>query len=105
MISVITAHRNRFECLDLFLHSFKLANISLPYEIVIADLGSSDKVFEIIEKYKSLPIVFEHIDYTGTFWKTKALNFCAKKSNYITNFIFRYYIIKFYPFFDFFLMF
>jgi len=82
MISFISTHRNRFECLDIFLHSFELANIAFPYEIVITDLGSDKQIFEVISKYKSLPIVFESVPYFGTFWKTKALNFCVKKSKY-----------------------
>lgn len=88
--SIITTHRNRPDCLKVFLRSFELASKYVKpnsYEIIIVDLGSGTNCRFIANSFSGkLNFNYYEIDYKDVFWKTKALNFAFTQStgNYIT---------------------
>jgi len=88
--TVIVAYRNRIASLRVLLRSLFLASQRVKkdtYEIIITDLGYNSHSRAAEEEYKNkLNLKFLHPSYKGIFWKTKALNYAAKRSsgNYIT---------------------
>jgi glycosyltransferase involved in cell wall biosynthesis len=83
--SIICAYRNRKSCLIAFLRSLFLASEQVNHEnieVVITDLNSTDNSQEIFEQYKDkFNLRILSTNYSGDFWKTKALNHCVKYSN------------------------
>jgi len=88
--SIITSHRGRRGSVHAFFRSLLLSSRYVDknsFEIVIADLDTDQEVDRIIEGYKKyLNITHCKINYDGLFWKSKALNHCASKTQgkYIT---------------------
>jgi predicted glycosyltransferase involved in capsule biosynthesis len=82
--SIITTHRNRPDCLRVFLKSFEIASKhvkSNSYEIIIVDLGSSGASRVIANSFSGkLNFNYYEIPYKDVFWKTKALNFAFTQS-------------------------
>lgn len=88
--SIISAHRDRLGSLRGYLCALSIALKYVDrdsFEIVITDLGKSEKVNVTIKEYQKYMNI-KHLlpDYNGTFWKSKALNHCALNSDgkYIT---------------------
>jgi len=88
--SIISAHRSRKGSVRAFLRSIYLSSKRVDkdsFEVIIADLDVDGEVDRIINSYKDrLNIKHCKIKYDGLFWKSKALNHCASKSEgkYIT---------------------
>jgi len=81
--SVIIAYRRRPECLKLFLRSLELALGNVKgdsVEVVITELcNDDDRTQGIINEFKDkIHIKYFPIQYTGNFWKSKALNHSAR---------------------------
>ncbi len=88
--SIISTHKGRKGSVRAFLRSIFLASKHInkdTFEIVIADLDIDMEVDRIIDSYKDrLNVTHCKIKYGGLFWKSKALNHCASKTQgkYIT---------------------
>ena len=81
--SVIIAYRGRPKCLQLFLRSIEHAvnNVDKKsVEIIITELCNNDERTQpIIDEFKNkINIKYFPIQYTGNFWKSKALNHSAR---------------------------
>lgn len=83
--SIISTHRNRPDCLRVFLRSFEIASKNVnpnSYEIIIVDLGSNSACRQIAESFNGkLNFNYYEIDYKDVFWKTKALNFAFSQTS------------------------
>ena len=88
--SIITSHRGRKGSVRSFFRSLLLSSKHIDrnsFEVIVADLDTDQEVDRIIDEYKKhLNINHCKINYTGLFWKSKALNHCASKAKgkYIT---------------------
>ena len=82
--SIIAAYRNRHQNLKVFLESLKIASQYVDkdsFEIVITELAVDPKSKSLIDSYsKYMNIKHFQINYTGIFWKSKALNHSALKA-------------------------
>lgn len=81
--SVIVAYRRRPNCLRLFLRSIELAAANVKHdsvEVVLTELCNDDeRTKAIIDDFKDkINIKYFPIQYTGNFWKSKALNHSAR---------------------------
>lgn len=81
--SVIVAYRDRPDCLKLFLQAFynAIQNVDKnSVELVLTELNHQDeRTPPIINEYKDkINIKYFPVQYTGNFWKTKALNHSAR---------------------------
>jgi len=81
--SVIVAYRRRPECLRLFLKAFEHAAQNVKpnsVEVIITELCiDDDRTQKIIDEFKNkINIKYFPIQYTGNFWKSKALNHSAR---------------------------
>lgn len=82
--SIITTHRDRLGSLRGYLCALSIAAKYVDrdsFEVVITDLGESEKVNATIRGYQKY-INIKHLspNYNGIFWKSKALNHCALNS-------------------------
>jgi len=88
--SIISTHKGRKGSVRAFLRSIYLASKLIDkntFEIIIADLDTDKEIDLIINSYKDiLNVTHCKINYDGLFWKSKALNHCASKTQgkYIT---------------------
>jgi len=79
--SIISSYRDRVGSLRGYLCAMALASKYVDkdsFEIVITDLGESEKVNALIKRYQG-QMNIKHLSplYNGIFWKSKALNHCA----------------------------
>lgn len=70
--SLILAYRNRAQSLRVLLEYFERCRDTEQVEFILVDLNSTDTVQ--LDAYE-LNIQHHAIPYSGTFWKTKALNY------------------------------
>lgn len=79
--SIILPYRDRINSLKSFLRSYYISD-SPHCELVIVDLNSKKDSVMLIREYEKLcNIKYLRVEYSGIFWKSKALNFAAKESS------------------------